>query len=371
MLPWASTQRWFSSEWPTADWEESFLYRLPHSTIVLARPRAGLPWLQLPVVEGADGTHQAAFWSDWLTLAQSDATLESVEPMGREQSNSSVVLHTDQGSWVTKLYRVVFPGENPDVTLPLLLMREGFPAVAPVRACLRLAAPDGEGDLILGVATELVKQATTARDYFIGLAGEGLSGEADARDLGRLLGQMQRSLPPSGRQSDAAMLAGRLTRAHRDAEAAIAAISDGAGSPTLPPLSELVEAAARVSAGIPLYPIHGDLHLEQILRGADTGWTFIDFEGEPLRSLTERNQPDFALRDLAGLLRSFDYAAHFDQDWVRNCQVACKEGYAEATGELVDEELLRLLMIEKALYEVKYEATFRPDWLWLPLRVFE
>lgn len=368
LLPWAKTQRWFHSDWPMAGWTDAYVYQLDHSAILVARPTADGPWLQLPVVDGADGTPRPEFWRDWLDLAGTTAQLLSVEEMGREQSNSSVILHTTRGSWVTKLYRVVFPGDNPDVVLPLRLMEAGFPAVAPVRAYLHLPEPDGKATLISGVATELIEDASTARDYFISLAKDDRSGEADARDLGFLLGQMQNALPPTGEMAPPALLSRRLESVYLGARSAIDSSESDA---VLPPLAGLLEEAERVSAGAPLSPIHGDLHLEQILRSPDGQWTFIDFEGEPLRTLEERLAPDFPLRDLAGLLRSFDYAAHFNPSWVTASQDACRAGYERAIGRPIDEELLRLLMIEKALYEVTYEATYRPGWLWIPLRVFK
>jgi maltokinase len=124
--------------------------------------------------------------------------------------------------------------------------------------------------------------------------------------------------------------------------------------------------------------VHGDLHLGQTLRGdggADEGWSLIDFEGEPARPLTERRRPQPAVRDIAGMLRSFDYAACQGSDgtgpeeWaVANRHAYCA-GYAEAGGgdPRDDEVLLRAYETDKAIYEVLYEARHRPDWLAIPL----
>jgi maltokinase len=123
----------------------------------------------------------------------------------------------------------------------------------------------------------------------------------------------------------------------------------------------------------PAQRIHGDFHLGQVLRGAADGrWTMIDFEGEPSRPLAERRRPQPIARDLAGILRSFDYAARTggaEPGWAeRNC-AAFLDGYAGAADRdpRQDEELLLAYETDKAVYEVLYEARHRPDWLQVPL----
>jgi maltokinase len=130
--------------------------------------------------------------------------------------------------------------------------------------------------------------------------------------------------------------------------------------------------------------VHGDYHLGQVMR-TQTGWVVLDFEGEPAVPLAQRRARSPALRDVAGILRSFDYAAryqllsHPDQDqerlqplareWVRRNQAAFCSGYAEAGGmdPAAHTTLLRALVLDKAVYEVMYEARNRPDWLSIPL----
>jgi maltokinase len=119
--------------------------------------------------------------------------------------------------------------------------------------------------------------------------------------------------------------------------------------------------------------IHGDLHLGQCLRAADGTWSLIDFEGEPARPLAERRLPQPPVRDIAGMLRSFDYAAHSVRppapDWARGCRAAYCAGYAQVAGRdpRTDAVLLRAFETDKAVYEVLYEARHRPDWLPVPL----
>jgi len=132
-----------------------------------------------------------------------------------------------------------------------------------------------------------------------------------------------------------------------------------------------------------LQRIHGDYHLGQVLDAPGRGWVLIDFEGEPLRPLPERTHPGLALRDVAGMLRSFDYAAgswelaHPDPSpsamidppaWAGRARTAFLEGYASIAGRDPREDgaLLDALELDKALYEVVYEARNRPTWLSIP-----
>jgi maltokinase len=119
--------------------------------------------------------------------------------------------------------------------------------------------------------------------------------------------------------------------------------------------------------------IHGDYHLGQLLARDDGGFSVIDFEGEPARTPDERRRPASPLRDVAGMLRSLDYAARtvaregeLDADaWL----VGARQAFLDAYGRIgtSDAALIEAFELEKACYEVRYEAANRPDWLWLPL----
>jgi len=144
-------------------------------------------------------------------------------------------------------------------------------------------------------------------------------------------------------------------------------------APTIAAGFQAIEAAGVVR----VTRIHGDYHLGQLLRTAD-GFRVIDFEGEPARTLAERRAPASPLRDLAGMLRSLDYAAHSSswsmrvegpQDWLLDAAAAFLDGYGGIGPD--DAPLLAAFELEKACYEVVYEANMRPDWVWLPLEALE
>jgi maltokinase len=120
---------------------------------------------------------------------------------------------------------------------------------------------------------------------------------------------------------------------------------------------------------------HGDYHLGQVLwTGKD--FVVIDFEGEPARPLAERRRPASPLRDVAGMLRSLDYAARTVERSAGGADLSAwlsdaRDAFLGAYGDAADADLLRALEIEKACYEVRYEANNRPDWVWLPLQALE
>jgi maltokinase len=157
----------------------------------------------------------------------------------------------------------------------------------------------------------------------------------------------------------------------------------------LPQLAEVAdglraryEEFASSAAPLSLQRIHGDLHLGQALRTVRR-WVVIDFEGEPMAELSARRQPDSVLRDIAGMLRSFEYAAYHRVieigwqaqlayragEWAERNRSAFCDGYAEAAGRdpRAETAALRAFVADKAVYEAVYEARHRPDWLGIPL----
>ena len=117
--------------------------------------------------------------------------------------------------------------------------------------------------------------------------------------------------------------------------------------------------------------MHGDFHLGQTLH-TPKGWKIIDFEGEPVKSMAERRAPDSVWRDIAGMLRSFDYAAASvpgsgQRGLGGRLPDAFLRGYAGGELSATEAQLLRAYEADKAIYEVVYETRNRPDWVGIPL----
>jgi predicted trehalose synthase len=163
------------------------------------------------------------------------------------------------------------------------------------------------------------------------------------------------------------------------------AISDVPQLRDLRPAIEAVYDAAAEAPWPNLQRIHGDYHLGQVLRRDNGEWLLVDFEGEPLRPLAERTRLDSPLRDVAGMLRSFDYAVGSLRntapapsipaggeplsEWARAARAAFLDGYI-ATSSIdlrAHRPLLDAFELDKAVYEAMYEARNRPTWLPIPL----
>ncbi|MFG3247217.1 maltokinase [Streptomyces sp. NPDC048187] len=291
--------------------------------------------------------------------------------MTAEQSNSSVVYGD---TFILKLLRRIVPGVNPDLELPLALAREGCPRV-PAPAGWMLADLAGRS-WVLGVLQPYLQGATDGWELALRELAKGEDFVAEARSLGRATAEVHtalaRALPTvtlghaQARQLADGMI-GRLEEAAR----AVPLLRSYA-----PALRTAFTALADLAAEGRAWTaqrVHGDLHLGQCLRSPDGEWSLIDFEGEPAKPLAERRLPQPAVRDVAGMLRSFDYAAHSAgvrvPGWADSCRAAYCTGYAEAGGHdpRTDPVLLRAYETDKAVYEVLYEARHRPDWLAVPL----
>ena len=304
---------------------------------------------------------------------------------GAEQSNSSLVFGN---RLILKLFRLVEPGENPELEVTRALAASGFGAcptplgwVEGLGSTLGILQPYYAGSLEgWRLATERVAA------HYAAEVGDPGNFAGEARELGRLTAElhaaMAAALPKvTDGQPDLGRLGARLLGQLSQVAAAV---------PELAAERSAVEAvyakAESAGAGRYLQRIHGDYHLGQVLR-TEQGWMAIDFEGEPARSLPERRRLASPLQDVAGMLRSFDYAAYQPlvvgdadkeamegpaNDWLRACRGGFLDGYRDtaASARWAGDDadlLLRAFELDKAVYEVMYEARHRPGWLQIPL----
>jgi maltokinase len=233
------------------------------------------------------------------------------------------------------------------------------------------------------MATASVRDLMAEADLHAEEVGGDFAGEAHRlgnavatvhADLGRALGV---------RTANADALAAITDRMHRKLDVTARIVKEL--RPFVPALRAAFDEARGEDTPVTIQHIHGDLHLGQTLRTTAT-WLLIDFEGEPAASAEERVLPAPPLRDVAGMLRSFDYAAHqmllgqpADRqlefraaEWARRNRDAFCTGYAEVSPDPRESTaLLRAFELEKAVYEIAYEHDNRPDWLPIPLAAVE
>jgi len=211
-------------------------------------------------------------------------------------------------------------------------------------------------------------------------AGGDFAGEA--RRLGTATAEVHADLAAAfGTDQLGASAVSELTeQMFRKLDLAVAAVPELAKHVDM--ITDAYSELAKLPGPFPVQRVHGDYHLGQVLR-TENGWVVLDFEGEPATPLAQRRARSSPLRDVAGMLRSFDYAArhqligHPEQaavtdaarDWVRRNAGAFCAGYAEGGGldPAANHVLLRALQLDKAVYEVLYEARHRPSWLPIPL----
>ena len=311
------------------------------------------------------------------------AGLEAGAPGRRlqgEQSNTSVVFGD---ALILKHFRRLALGPNPDVEITRFLTeRTDFRHTPRLGGSLEYR--DEAGGWALAMAQELVRGARDGWRWLLERLAAGDAALAPLQGLGRRTAELHRALASD--PHDPAFAPEPITPAdveawtdavQRQLEAARAALG-GAMADGIP--ARIDGAGLAALTGAVKQRHHGDFHLGQTLidrEGAD--FAIIDFEGEPLRPLSERRRKHTPLRDVAGLLRSLGYAAASaaaPAGWEARARAAFLDGYREAAAgapflprAATDfARAVAVLEVEKAAYEIVYEADNRPDWIAIPVR---
>ncbi|RNE49604.1 hypothetical protein [Corynebacterium alimapuense] len=281
-----------------------------------------------------------------------------------EQSNTSLIFGKKT---MLKVFRRLEAGENPDVEL--LSQISECANIAPVRGWV---TEDIDGaSHTLAMVQDFVPDAEDGWRFALNFAGVDASFGVEAALLGE------------STQNVHAALAGAFPTTEVDSAQLAAGLEDNLDElvTRAPVLARVADQVRAVYRTLPhethsVQRIHGDLHLGQVLRTPER-YVLIDFEGEPARPLEQRRRPDSVLRDLAGIIRSFDYAAHFPArsgasgpanpaGWAADATAAFLEGYGVERSPVLDAYVL-----DKALYEVVYESDNRPDWVDIPLAAID
>jgi maltokinase len=306
-----------------------------------------------------------------------------------EQSNTSIICRVEDGSpIIVKVFRALHAGDNPDVVLQSAISAAGSNLVPASVGYVSgqwpdRSEPDGVAHGSLAFAQEFLEGAEDAWRTAVRAATAGEDFSQRAHRLGQATAELHATLAAAmpTREPEDGDLDRMLAAMSLRADAALGAV------PQLEPYRGAIEAAltaVRKSPWPRLQRIHGDFHLGQVLAVGEA-WVMVDFEGEPLRPMKERSELDLSLRDVAGMLRSFDYVAGAvlhaggplpelsPTEWARSARTAFLAGYAETDESAVgnNRALLDALELDKALYEAVYEARNRPDWLGIPVEAVQ
>jgi maltokinase len=338
-------------------------------------------------LQGAEGIAEFAPIEGFAGLGRE---LLEVRPVGTEQSNTSVVFDDEL---ILKLFRRLEPGINPELEMLRFLTEHEFANIAPLGGWY--AYSGGPLGATLGILQQFVSGGIDGWELALDEIGDRSDEFLERlRRLGEVTGEMHSVLasdpndPAFAPETPSVEALGLLTATIDEEIANVFAVIPedderlepiaGRGEEVREQLRMLTHAG---TAGMTIRT-HGDYHLGQTLWAKDD-WVIIDFEGEPARSLTDRRRKRSPLRDVAGMLRSFAYAATAAEllrstpapdGWEEQARGQFLEGYLAAvdpkllpSGQAAIDRLLAVYELEKAVYELRYELDNRPDWVGIPV----
>jgi maltokinase len=378
------------------NWDDRVICETGEWTVydALADPAAGRELLHRMRSGSVETVEEGTLRFRWAEAAGAElgGTVD-VRPVGVEQSNSSIVFGD---ALILKAFRRVEPGVNPELELLRFLTERGFPNIAALAGWYEF-----EGrfiDATLGILQEYLVGARDGWELALDGIRDDPRGLLDRlRALGEVTGELHTALgsdhtDPAFSPDEPSAEALALLTADID-EQIERLFVDLPENDVLAPVAgrgqdvrERLQALSHIGAGGRVIRTHGDLHLGQTML-TDRGWVILDFEGEPARSLTERRRKRSPLRDVAGMLRSFAYAASAAEQqrgspapegWEASVRESFLEGYFEAVdsallphGQDAVARLLSVFELEKAIYELRYELNNRPDWVGIPVAGIE
>ncbi len=367
-----------------------FVYDAPHDP---AYAHALMRLILGQASSPAAGNVDASARGETLLAGQSGSVgaVVSSRVLSGEQSNTSIIFDTVDADGhparpiICKVFRAVHDGENPDVAVQAALARAGSRFVPAPLGCVvgewdDPGQPAGRATGHLAFAQEFLPGVEDAWRVALRAAEAGEDFSAEARTLGEATASVHADLAAvmPTREATPELIRSVFEGMRDRFRAAVAEVPAlGAYGPAIEAVFGRVQSAPWPR----LQRIHGDYHLGQVLDAPGRGWVLLDFEGEPLKAMHERDQPDVPLRDVAGMLRSFSYAAgtvamaHPERDptvarrWALACRRAFLDGYAEGSGQDPRDQgtLLDAFELDKAVYETVYETRNRPTWLPIPL----
>jgi maltokinase len=334
----------------------------------------------------ADGVVQFAAVEGF---AGSGYELRNARVIEAEQSNTSIVFDDEL---ILKVFRRVEAGVNPELELLRFLTARNFGNIAQLAGWYEYAGR--QMDATLGILQQFIANGEDGWERALATMDDGAERFLDSlRRLGEVTGRMHAALgsdanDPAFCPEETSVESLGLLTATVDEEIESIFMDLPDDNADLEPIrgrGEEVRERLRLLTNLGgagrVIRHHGDFHLGQTLWAGDD-WVVLDFEGEPARSLPERRRKRSPLRDVAGMLRSFAYAASAASllrgtepppAWEARARANFLAGYKETvdmhlvpSGASMD-KLLTVFELEKAVYELRYELNHRPDWVKIPV----